>query len=107
MLKREVKISHSRSKSDCQLPKSKLWNNLKSMGIIGSYDINYGPFSANDFNTFFSTHQPTSTVSSPVNLIIGGDFSFHNVSQSDVMEAIAGIGSNSLGLDGIPIKFIN
>ena len=107
-LKRNSKRAYAHSRLSMRLPLSKLWRNMKNIGMVGMDSVDYGAFTADDFNNFFTANRNSVHVSNFVEEVGGLDngFSFHNVSAYDVLTAINSLKSYSLGLDGLPLKFV-
>jgi hypothetical protein len=92
------------------LPSKTLWKNLKLIGAAeDTLDTAPVIFSPNDLNSFYSSHVSVELPESripPIDSNLTDPFVFRTVPFSTVKRAIRSIGSDAVGLDGIPIKFI-
>jgi Reverse transcriptase (RNA-dependent DNA polymerase) len=94
-----------------KLPPKSLWRNLKNMGLKDdpAYE---STFSAEELNSYYSslssrspqlsTHSPATHSSDHTDEL----FSFRNVDDFEVKNAIYSVKSTAIGLDGISLKFI-
>lgn len=102
---------------DERLGCKRVWNNLRSLGIVSSKKDCVKPnFTASEYNSYLST--PVEDFSSVPLVTLPPtrprvqlsdaifSFSFRNVSQSEVSLSIMKVKSNAVGLDGIPISFV-
>jgi Reverse transcriptase (RNA-dependent DNA polymerase) len=92
------------------LPPEILWKNLKTIGAaedkLDSVPILFSPDELNiSYSLNAEVELPRPNTSSPISNQ-SDYFGFCTVSFSDVKQAIRSIGSNAVGLDEIPLKFV-
>jgi hypothetical protein len=112
-LVRQAKRSYISRFLDPSLPPQTLWKNLDSIGVRDNdfAQIDICPDRLNYFFTSFcNVRRPTvqrSTARSTGNFVPPTrSFAFSNVNSHDVFIAIHRIGSNAIGLDEVPLRFI-
>lgn len=113
---RSAKKSFYSARFQCVTPSRNLWNSLHRLGLLSDTDDIIPPFTVDELNVQFTGGNPyfsfptfVNTTNNPVLHAVcpvNSSFSFHSVTDSEVILAISGIKSNSEGLDNIPIGFI-
>jgi Reverse transcriptase (RNA-dependent DNA polymerase) len=95
---------------DPNQPSKALWRNLKKM-VIKDDPENECIFTANELNAHYSStasqsHQPQNSFPAYDSNPTTGLFSFRNVDDLEVLNAISRVKAMDTDLDGIPLKFI-
>ena len=108
-LKRKLCAQNYMKLLDPNLPSSKLWKNLKEIGVTKNSSNTAEGFSTCEFNTYFSSvfSKPSVDEASFVSSINCDDtFDFSCVYDEEVHAAIMQIKTNAVGIDGIPGDFV-
>lgn len=80
-----------------------MWRKIKSIGIQDSNESLRFPISLNEFNEF---SRMTNVDDGIYNIGFSEGFSFRNVDENDVLNAVFRIKSEAVGADGIPSRFL-
>lgn len=115
------KRNYLRKRLNRDIGMKKVWRNAKEMGLVASRTHSVAPaFTAGEFNEYTtrrtydrqtdtSEKLPADPMPSDLHLKSGSNdavFAFRNVSELEVYEAVSAVKSKAMGLDGIPMKFI-
>lgn len=84
-----------------------LWSKLKQINVTNSSQSNVQYSNTNDeINNYFGMNFSHDSSNLPMAPLIPNGFKFGLTNENEVINAIGSIKSNSIGLDGIPLKFI-
>ena len=108
---RAAKTVYSLNMLKEDLPAKQVWNNIRRLFLGKSDSLNLN-VSSNEINQHFVnsnthfSHSTNVTVFNSQAEVPSMKFYFHTVSEEFVMQSVKSIKSNSLGDDGIPVKFL-
>jgi hypothetical protein len=112
-LVREAKRNYTHRLLDPKLPFKVLWRNLDEMGVTdsGGSDVIFSEELSNYYSSLGKDDAPVdrsqgASLATPADCGHHELFSVSNVTDREVFDAIRGIKSEAVGLDGIPIRFL-